>query len=106
MDSKDPLSFYFYQLASSSVVTAPVFVSSDSCLRVVHRQEALVDNYRVPKRALSLLSRWKTLEQFRNNLLTPNRRASKKQELPGTRSPTSRGLVRSLRPPGLPMRWG
>ena len=76
------------------------------------------DKYQVPKRTISLLTRWKTLEQIRRNYLNQSfQRQQKKQASPGEEpwSPiTSEGLItavgrgyqRSLRPPGQPLRWG
>ncbi|EFX79265.1 hypothetical protein DAPPUDRAFT_304902 [Daphnia pulex] len=95
--------------------------------------ETMVDTYKVPKRTLSLFTRWKTLEQLRRNhlhhslpLSSPDfdplmpRQQKKipmpsngpKEEmvsLPGMSSEMSlsaRAIQRSLRPPGQPLRWG
>jgi hypothetical protein len=95
--------------------------------------ETMADTYKVPKRTLSLFTRWKTLEQLRRNhlhhslpLSSPDfdplmpRQQKKipmpsngpKEEmvsLPGMSSEMSlsaRAIQRSLRPPGQPLRWG
>ena len=94
--------------------------------------EAMVETFKVPKRTLSLFTRWKTLEQLRRNHLHPpvpspdydspaprqqkkiplsSSKATKEEmmSLPGMSSEMSlsaRAIQRSLRPPGQPLRWG
>lgn len=93
----------------------------------------MVDTFKVPKRTLSLFTRWKTLEQLRRNHLhhslplastnfdplmprqqkkiamASNEPKEEMMSLPGMSSEmslSSRAIQRSLRPPGQPLRWG
>lgn len=94
----------------------------------------MVETFKVPKRTLSLFTRWKTLEQLRRNHLhppipmessgfdPPTQRQQKKISLSSSKGPkeemmvlpgmssemslSARAIQRSLRPPGQPLRWG
>jgi hypothetical protein len=95
--------------------------------------ETMADTFKVPKRTLSLFTRWKTLEQLRRNHLhhslplsssdfdplmprqqkkipvPSNGPKEEMMSLPGMSSEMSlsaRAIQRSLRPPGQPLRWG